>query len=147
MLARWEQRWWLDAVFWAVGECLVLSYLLRRQGQPGKYGKRSWYQAGTWAGACVKCHLNDRVPLVPQFPLPGTLVLARAVSIRGEQTVLHSGMSAASEDEQQRPHRYSRAGLVKEVQWELPKWVLHQALDASETRTWCIGSLPGGMPA
>lgn len=59
--------------------------------------------------------INNRVPLVLQFPLRGALALAQAVSIRGDQTVFHSGMSAASEDEQQRPHGCTRAGLPKEM--------------------------------
>lgn len=91
--------------------------------------------AGRWDGARVHCHINDSVPLVPQFPLRGALVLAQAVSVGGEQTELYSGMSAVSEDEQPRPHRCSRAGLVKEMRWELPKRVLHQALDSCETWT------------
>lgn len=74
----------------------------------GQIWKAVLLPAGLWDGACVQCHINDSVPLVPQFPLRGALDLAQAVSIRGEQMVLHSGVSAVSEDEQQRPHR---AGL------------------------------------
>lgn len=53
--------------------------------------------------------------LVLQFPLRGALALAQAVSIRGDQTVFHSGVSAASEDEQQRLHGCTRAVLPKEM--------------------------------
>lgn len=63
---------------------MLLSYLLRRQGQLSKYQKQSCYQTdrnmGWWQ--VLNATWITKCPLVPQFPPVRTLVLAHALSSR-----------------------------------------------------------------
>lgn len=95
---------------------MLLSYLLRTQGQPSKYQKQSCYQTGTWdRGGVLNATRMSKCPWGPQFPLRETSSSWLTLRLVGvSRRCFPPAPLLPPKTSTRRPHRCLRAGWSRQ---------------------------------